>query len=73
MNASSHAGRLPKRKTPAGANRQGQESNSDKTLPFQYGKCKECFARVFEKPLPHAEGLRRFKFIRRILAGEVTR
>ena len=41
--------RPPKRKDPSSANRTGQGSNNTRTLPFQYGKCKECRGRIFGK------------------------
>ena len=55
-----------KRRTPAGANRQGQESNRTLTLPFWSGIRKR---KISGHYLPHAEGLRRFAEIRRLLEG----
>jgi hypothetical protein len=59
--------RPPQRKTPSSANRTGQESNSDKTLPIRYGKCKDCRERVYSKPVSPEEAKRRFEEMRRTI------
>ena len=61
-----------KRKTPAGANRQGQAKT--KTQVRQSVKCLNCLDRVYFKPVSRKEGKLRIAAIRRMIENmEVSR